>query len=367
MFCHEGRILREVFWTGFGFQVWCQMLTFIVEGRDAALLAIDEPDIYLHSDLQRQLIRVLSDLGPDILIATHSTEIVAEAEPNDIVVVSREGKSGKRLKNPTNVQEAFRALGSNLNPTLTQLAKTKRALFVEGNDFQIISSIAARLGCDKVANRSHFAVIQARGFNAARVADMSDGIEATLGSKIERAAVFDRDYRCAKEVEELKEALARQCKVVRIHERKELENFLLVAGAIERATSERLAARRLRTGDKTHLTLDVSKLLADLADQHRVHAHAQYIACYRRFHQSQRKGTDDSVLLAEAIGDFENRWSSMGGRLALCPGKQVLADLNGVLMEKYAISLSPAQIARALEATEIPPEMKSLIEELERF
>ncbi|XCB34079.1 AAA family ATPase [Tunturibacter psychrotolerans] len=30
MFCPEDRIDREIFWAGFGFQVWCQMLTFIV-------------------------------------------------------------------------------------------------------------------------------------------------------------------------------------------------------------------------------------------------------------------------------------------------------------------------------------------------
>lgn len=29
MFCPEERIPREIFWAGFGFQVWCQMLTYI--------------------------------------------------------------------------------------------------------------------------------------------------------------------------------------------------------------------------------------------------------------------------------------------------------------------------------------------------
>ena len=50
MFCPEERIPREIFWAGFGFQVWCQMLTYIVKNRDASLFLIDEPDIYLHSD-----------------------------------------------------------------------------------------------------------------------------------------------------------------------------------------------------------------------------------------------------------------------------------------------------------------------------
>jgi AAA domain, putative AbiEii toxin, Type IV TA system len=80
MFCPEERIPREIFWAGFGFQVWCQMLTHIIQSSDAALFLIDEPDIYLHSDLQRQLLGILRNMGPDILIATHSTEIITEAE-----------------------------------------------------------------------------------------------------------------------------------------------------------------------------------------------------------------------------------------------------------------------------------------------
>jgi hypothetical protein len=200
MFSKENRIPRELYWSGFGFQVWCQMLTFITEGKDASLLAIDEPDIYLHSDLQRQLLSILKALGPDILIATHSTELVTGADPNDIVVITRTSRAGRRLKDPTQLQAVFKELGSNLNPTLTQLAKTRRALFVEGKDFQIISWFAERLGNQQVANRSRFAVISAEGFNPLKVTDVTRGMEETVGAPMSRAAVFDRDYRCPAEV-----------------------------------------------------------------------------------------------------------------------------------------------------------------------
>jgi hypothetical protein len=53
MFCPEERYPREIFWAGFGFQVWCQMLTFILQAKDSSALVIDEPDIYLHSDAVR--------------------------------------------------------------------------------------------------------------------------------------------------------------------------------------------------------------------------------------------------------------------------------------------------------------------------
>src|SRR6266853_1669990 len=101
MFCPEQRYPREIFWAGFGFQVWCQMLTHLIQSRDRSLFLIDEPDIYLHSDLQRQLLGLLRNLGPDILIATHSTEIITEAETDDIILINKRRRTGHRIRDPS--------------------------------------------------------------------------------------------------------------------------------------------------------------------------------------------------------------------------------------------------------------------------
>lgn len=139
MFCPEQRIDREIFWAGFGFQVWCQMLTFILQARASSLLIIDEPDIYLHADLQRQLIHLLEELGPAVLLATHSTEIISEVEAECIVHISRKWRSAKRFSNSKQLHDIFLTLGSRLNPALTQLAKTRVVLFLEGQDFSLLA------------------------------------------------------------------------------------------------------------------------------------------------------------------------------------------------------------------------------------
>ena len=180
MLCPEARIPREIFWAGFGFQVWCQMLTHLLQSSEMSLFLIDEPDIYLHSDLQRQLLGLLRDLGPVILIATHSTEIISEAETNDIVLIDKRRRSGRRIQDPSQLGEVFEVLGSNLNPILTQLAKTRRVLFLEGKDFQILGRFARKLGYDAVANRSDFAVVRVEGFNPERIRNLKSGMETTL-------------------------------------------------------------------------------------------------------------------------------------------------------------------------------------------
>ena len=190
----------EIFWAGFfGFQVWCQMLTHLIQSRDSALFLIDQPDIYLHSELQRQLLGLLRNLGPDILIATHSTEIITEAETDDIVLINKRSRAGRRIKDPSQLEEVFTILGSNLNPILTQLAKTRCALFVEGKDFQILGKFAHKLGKTSVGNRSDFAVVPVEGFNPERIRSLKIGMETTLGGKIKAAAILDRDYRSESE------------------------------------------------------------------------------------------------------------------------------------------------------------------------
>ena len=203
MFCPEDRIPREIFWAGFGFQVWCQMLTHIIQSNESALFLIDEPDIYLHSDLQRQLLGLLRNMGPDILIATHSTEIITEAETDDIVLVNKSRRKAHRIHNPSQLEQVFKVLGSNLNPILTQLAKTRRAVFVEGKDFQILSKFARKLNIVDVSNRSGFAVVPVDGFNPERIRSLKVGMETTLGTRILAAALLDKDYRCDRERDDL--------------------------------------------------------------------------------------------------------------------------------------------------------------------
>ncbi|MGB6541297.1 MAG: ATP-binding protein [Xanthobacteraceae bacterium] len=240
MFCPEDRIPREIFWSGFGFQVWCQMLTHIIQGSDTTLFLIDEPDIYLHSDLQRQLIGLLRNMGPDILIATHSTEIITEAETDDIVLVNKRHRIAQRIRNPSQLESVFKILGSNLNPVLTQLAKTRRAVFVEGKDFQILAKFANKLGFDDVGNRREFAVVPVEGFNPERIRVLKIGMETTLGGKIAAAAILDRDYRSDVELSAIAKECSSFCELVAIHESKEIENFLLVPAAIDRAATRRI-------------------------------------------------------------------------------------------------------------------------------
>jgi hypothetical protein len=225
MYCSERPIPRELFWSGFGFQVWCQMLTHLTQWSQASLFLIDESDIYLHSELERQLLKLLRYLGTDILLATHSTKMITEAETDEIVLINRERHSARRIRDPSQIEQVFKVLGSNMNPILTQLAKTRCALFVEGKDFQIFGRFAQKLGAKSVGHRRDFAVVPVEGFNPERIRNLNAGMEATLGAKIVAAAILDKNYRCDAECMAISVSCDGFCDYVVVHRRKEVENL----------------------------------------------------------------------------------------------------------------------------------------------
>jgi hypothetical protein len=367
MFCPEGRIPREIFWAGFGFQVWCQMLTHLIQSGDSSLFLIDEPDIYLHSDLQRQLLGLLRNLGPDIVIATHSTEIITEAEPDDIVLINKRQKRAKRIQHPAQLTEVFSVLGSNLNPILTQLAKTRRVVFVEGTDFQILSRFATKLGFSQVGNRAEFAVVPAEGFNPERVRNLKDGMEFTLGSKIKAVAIFDRDFRGREESESIITACNKFCDYTCIHERKEIENFLLVSTAIDRAAERKVADRAKRTGKPARYNSCAGEILQCFSAEKKSYVMAQCLAKQRAYARVASPKLDDATITQRALEEFDARWCDRDLQLAMMPGKEALATVNENLQSRYGISVTTTAIIDAMRSDEIPLEMISLIRALAKF
>ena len=368
MFCPEVRIPREIFWAGFGFQVWCQMLTHLVKSRNSSIFLIDEPDIYLHSDLQRQLLTLLENLGPDILIATHSTEIVSEAEPDDIVLIDKSRRSAKRISDRSKLAEVFSSLGSNLNPVLTQLAKTRRVVFVEGKDFQVFSKYARKLGHTDLANRASFAVVPIDGFNPDRVRSLKNGIEVTLGGEVRAAVVLDRDYRSDLECDAIKARCEEFCDLVVIHRCKEVESFLLDSNAIDRAARRRVEERRRRTGDQLEYLAESFKILEAFAEERKNYVKSQFIALRRRFVRGSLPGEDEATTNQVALDRFDADWEDgPRRRLELVPAKQALSTINQHLQNHYGVSVTTAGIIDEIRVDEIPNGMRDLLDRLAEF
>lgn len=367
MFCPEERILREIFWAGFGFQVWCQMLTFLVKAKDDTIIVIDEPDIYLHSDLQRQLLHILKNIGPDIVMATHSTEIISEADRDDLLIVNKKNTSAKRIKNPSQVLGVFDVLGSNLNPTLTQLAKTRKVVFVEGKDFIIMSQFARKLGHNQIANRSDFAVIPVEGYNPKRVKEFAKGMEFTLGNEIKKAVIFDRDYRSDTEIKEVKKEISEYCSVAWVHNRKEVENYLIEPQALERAINKRIDDYNIRTGNRILYSEDINSMLLNITEEMKEYVRSQFLARRAIVEKIKYPNYDESTIYAKILKEFDEKWSTLPGRINIVSGKALLSSINKHIQEMYKVSISSSNIIEAFMRDDIHEDIKYLIRLLEEF
>ena len=365
MFCLEDRIARELYWAGFGFQVWCQMLTHLIQSKNVALFLIDEPDIYLHSNLQRQLIGVLNNLGPDILIATHSIEIISEVETDEIVLVDKHRRTAQRIKQPSKLGRIFTALGSNLNPVLTQLAKTRRAVFVEGEDFKILSKFARKLKKNSVANQSDFAVIPVEGFNPERVRNVKKGIETTLGVKISAVTVLDRDYRSDAECEFLATECENFCDYVFIHAKKEIENYLLVPDALNRSAERKLHDQAKRTEKEMEYDVEAASFLDVYSKNNKQYVTAQYLQNARLYSKQHSPEVNESTVTEKILCEFESSWTRQP--LDMIPGKKTLSEFNKILQDKCGVSITITAVIDAMRVEEIPSEVIEMIENLEKF
>ena len=218
MFCLEERMSRELYWAGFGFQIWLRLLTHISRSRGASLIVVDEPELYLHPDVRRQLLGILRDAGPDVLIATHSTEIMGEADPSEILLIDKTKRSAERLRDVEGVQDALDTIGSVQNITLTRLATNKRLLFVEGDsDYRLLRRFARKLSFTELAAGTDLTSLESGGFSSwERIRALAAGFEDVLRFELHVGAIFDRDYCCDEQIQQIEAELARHLEFSRL-------------------------------------------------------------------------------------------------------------------------------------------------------
>lgn len=367
MFCLEERMSRELYWAGFGFQIWLQLLTHVFRTSESTLIVIDEPEIYLHPDIQRQLLGILRDRRADILLATHSTEIMSEADPSEIVFVDKTRRYGHRLKSIDDIQGVLNRVGSALNITLSRLAVNKRILFVEGDtDFRLLRRFAAKLGLTQLSAGGDMTAAESGGFsNWTEVRALAAGFEKALGVRLHVAAIFDRDFWCDEQVSDMKAQMEEHLDFAHIHERKEIENYLLVPEVLERALDKAIAERKKRTGKSVKRSQSVSQILDAITRGDRWELQSQYVAKRLEYFKGARK--DLATITEEACEIFDEQWGSVMNRMQIVRGKSVLAKLRSKISDEFSVSLTDHRIISAFDKEEVPEDLAVMLKELDAY
>jgi energy-coupling factor transporter ATP-binding protein EcfA2 len=367
MFCLEGRITRELYWVGFGFQIWCQLVTHLSRAKGSVLLVVDEPEIYLHPDVQRQLLGIMRDIGTPVLMATHSSEIMSEADPSEIVIVEKRRRSGERLKDISGIQKALETVGSAQNITLTALARSRRVLFVEGaNDFRVLRRFARKIGMREVSAGIDITPLESGGFSSwERVTTLASGIADVLGSPLIIAAIYDRDYFCQEYLDEMLQTLSKYLRFAHIHQRKEIENYFLVPAALDRAIAQAASERGSGDRRKSAPPPNATELLREITDPLKDSIQSQVLA--RRWEHLRSQGRDLADVSRETMEEFAVVWDDLSRRLEVVPGKDILRQFRAQIQGMCGISLTDNRIIDAMRREDISNDLIDLLHQLEAF
>lgn len=347
---------REIGWAGDGIQIWLQALYHLWRQRDSDVIVLDEPDVFLHPDLQRRLARTLFGTRPQIIIATHSVEILAEAEPGSAVWIDRSRRSAERPRPDGSLALMGRRLGSGYELGVGRALRSRAVLFVEGDDAPVLAHLARRLGRTSVASSDGYATVPLGGFSRNWRASAFAETVAALGGNVQTFVILDGDLRCKDAIDvetgELRKARAQ----VHVWERRELENYMLVpsaiakVGKISRKQAEQLLLEVLgQQKDEAYIALQTQRL-----DEH------------KRNIGGTGKLAQKTVLL-NAKSEFDSRWSTHLGQVGLVDAKVTLRMLNTRLQAIEAHTLNLHSLAKNIPAGDIPVEVQSVIRELESF
>ena len=130
--------LRDIMAMGSGFLQWINIYCVLL-GQSVDTLVLDEPDAHLHATLQSELLNritsISSDMRKQIMIATHSSEMIKTADLSSIFWVENK----KYLHEEKSRTKIMHGIGVIHSPRFFNLQKNKRILFVENeSDYRFL-------------------------------------------------------------------------------------------------------------------------------------------------------------------------------------------------------------------------------------
>lgn len=339
-----GRHPKEIFWAGDGMQIWVQLLLHLFRLREAEVIVLDEPDLFLHADMQRRLVSLLEQTKTQVITATHSPEVLAEARQDSVVWIARNRRRGIRAPKPELLSSLSSALGTQFNLRLARALRAKAVVFVEGDDTRILRNLGRTLGARALSDERRLVTIPLRGFDRWHgVEPFSWMLSEFLEGSVAAWVILDRDYRTDESVAEVEKRLKAAGAHPHIWERHELENYLLCAPAIERISGASTAA--VETALKKAVEAQADEVRAGLT-------------------REAARGTDVGKASVTAQKRIKGLWRGEG-KLTISPGKEVLSALNRSLQKNKHTAVSARALSQEMTDEEIPKEMRLLLRAIE--
>lgn len=349
----EGPFASEAAWVGGGLQAWMQILWFLCRTPAEGVAVLDEPDVYLHADMQRKLIKLLGERGHrQIIVATHSSEIISDTPPETICVVRKREPYSYRPLTKEKLQAVIDDLGSRHNIQLSKLAEARKISVFEGDDQKFLSELAFKVSAD-----CYDRFIRVPTFELTGVTNWHQALGAAKALCVasERAMpvhlLIDRDFKSDDEIGKMIEEAEKEGLILHVLQRKEIENYFI---------DERCLARFLSSRGQCSVTAAEAKLLIQAAAAAATDDAISTIADQWQYVNRGKSASSSFKFAIESLSQI------LQGRPRehVVSGKKMISILSTKCREAYGISFGPMALCKAMMVSEFDPELKELVKEL---
>lgn len=348
--------VADVSWMGHGLQMWLQTMWFLARTKSFSSVILDEPDVYMHADLQRKLIRFIRGRYQQIIVATHSIEILSEVEPDDVLVLDKERRAAQFAADWPEVQHVINHVGGIHNIQLARMTHSQKCVMVEGDDLDLLRRFHDRLFPDSVEPIQSLPVFSIGGWGGWDfVVGSSMWIRQSL-SAVRIYCALDRDYHTEQQVEfRRKQALDRGIELM-VWPKKELENYALVPSAIARLVNQKCREPQIPV-DTRVIECQLEAICESLRED-TIEDLAGEI-------QASDRSMVYKTVAAKARQKLMDRWTTLGERLGIVGGKKVFSALNRWLQSEYKVSIMPGAVIQTMSPSEIHNDVRAFLTALE--
>ncbi len=350
---------HDLFSAGGGFLQVVEVLVFLLRGSPGVAL-LDEPDSHLHSGLQHALVDILEEFASQesiqVLLATHSKEIINYVDPSRIIQIDRKAPRASPLDQHTSTVTVLKELGAIDNVDAYQIVRQKALLIVEGpTDRELLPRLAGRLGSSLFEGSSRVSIVPARGVDRLSEDGELQLIEALLGKDTRTLRLRDRDAMTDNWKLELEQRAKRPFFIWPMDC---LENYLLEPKAIHRIVLEEFRGPTPPPIEEIEEIITKALQGASEVTFDRVAARIQDLE-WRVNHR--RVNADEANPVARSF--VESIWVQTDGPRRIARGKDVLALVRQAISTRYGVSFGNSRIIEAMTPDEIHQDVVRLLQE----
>ncbi|TIV23687.1 MAG: hypothetical protein E5W02_05165 [Mesorhizobium sp.] len=144
--------------------------------------------------------------------------------------------------------------------------------------------------------------------------------------------------------------------------RKEIENYLLEIGAIERAIRKRAIEKSVKIPN-TQAVIDwLDEITATMKDR----VLSQVLEKAELFYKREQS-KDQNIAKDDLLDMFKEKWKNFEGRAEISPGKELLSRLNERLQDDGIGHLTLSAILQEMKDDDLDPFFRDTLSTLDRF